>query len=108
MESTDTKETMPEGLHVDDWLDNVDKIWTAEIQYAKFVIGGFRCNATSRGAHYKFMSQFHLFCDYRGKRYRVIGASRMGDIWLTDNFDRELGYQQRVYVNDVSNWGAQP
>lgn len=49
-----------------------------------------------------------LFCTYQGQRFRVTGASRLGDVWLSPDFAQENGYQHRVDVTDCSQWGAQP
>ena len=40
--------------------------------------------------------------------YRVIGCSRMGDVWLTANFTRENGYDHRVDVAELSAWSNEP
>lgn len=44
------------------------------------------------------------FCEYNGKKYRIIGASRLGDIWLTKHFDKDKGYDKRVMINECSNF----
>lgn len=49
-----------------------------------------------------------LFADYKGGRVRVVMASRMGDVGITTNLDVESGYQDRVAVEALSNFGAQP
>jgi len=50
------------------------------------------------------MQEHLLFCIYKMEKYRVIGAGRLGDVWLTKDFNREQGYDLRVYVNECSNW----
>jgi hypothetical protein len=91
--------------HIDEWLDTptFDK---AEC-YAKFVIEYFRRPAWQKLAFATWMQQHRLFCTYEGMRYRCIGASRMGDVWLTADFDRENGYDKRVDVAACSEWSAQ-
>jgi hypothetical protein len=54
------------------------------------------------------MKQHELFCEYEGKRYRVTGASRLGDVWLSADFAREYGYELRVDVEKCSVWGPTP
>lgn len=49
-----------------------------------------------------------LFADYNGKRVRVVMASRMGDVGITDDHSRDMGYQTRVAVADLSNFGDTP
>jgi hypothetical protein len=52
------------------------------------------------------MKQFKLFVDYEGETWRVIGASSLGDIWLTIDFSRENVYDRRVDPDftKFSNW----
>lgn len=45
-----------------------------------------------------------LFADYKGKRIRVIMASRMGDVGLTYDLKSDRGYSVRVFVEDLSNF----
>lgn len=47
-----------------------------------------------------------LFATYEGKRYRVIGCSRLGDVWLTSNFNKENGYEKRVDVAACTEWSS--
>jgi len=90
---------VPEGkTHVDDWLDAPARN-DAEF-YAKTCLEIARAPAHGRG------TTFRLFCTYGQKRYRVTGASRLGDVWLTENPQRTYGYELRVYVDDLSNWSS--
>lgn len=57
--------------------------------------------------NYDWLNARRLTCDYKGKRYRCIGASRLGDVWLTDRMDTLYGYQHRVDVSDCSNWAIE-
>ena len=45
-----------------------------------------------------------LFCTYEGQTYRVTGASRLGDVWLTLDLCKNQGYEKRVDVADCSDW----
>lgn len=45
-----------------------------------------------------------LFATYRGRRYRVTGCSRFGDVWLHSNKNAEFGYEHRVNVDACSDW----
>lgn len=47
-----------------------------------------------------------LFADYSGKRVRVVMASRLGDVGITSHLGREYGYEKRVAVADLSNFGS--
>lgn len=106
------KRDKPEGfVHVDDFIDNY-----REPAYARFVLNYFRLNAVCMNAFWPFMEEHKLFCTYKdtigeGKqagRYRVTGASRMGDIWLSFDYKREVGYELRVNVADCHEWSGQP
>jgi hypothetical protein len=49
-----------------------------------------------------------LFADYQGKRYRVVMASRLGDVGITTKLDKDHGYEARVPVEDLSNFSETP
>ena len=49
-----------------------------------------------------------LFADHKGRRVRVVMASRLGDVGITENLDAEDGYQKRVVVADLANFGDKP
>ena len=49
-----------------------------------------------------------LFADYQDKRVRVVMASRFGDVGITDNLKADFGYQARVSVDQLSNFGDTP
>ena len=96
---------------VDDWLDSrtnpTDPNYEG-ICYAKWVIAYFRLPAGKQFEQRKFMGGHHLFCTYNGRRYRCTGASRMGDVWLVEDFRRDAGYDIRVYVIQCSGWSDGP
>jgi len=76
-------------------------------RYARWVLNHFSLSAVCKNDFDEFMKDHLLFCDYEGKRYRVTGCSRLGDIWLASDFKREVGYDLRVAVDDCSNWGKE-
>lgn len=45
-----------------------------------------------------------LFATHNGKRVRVVMASRMGDVGITPNLNRESGYADRVLVDKLSEF----
>jgi hypothetical protein len=49
-----------------------------------------------------------LFATYCGRRVRVVMASRFGDVGVTAKLDDENGYQERVPVDALSNFGDAP
>jgi len=46
----------------------------------------------------------NLFADYKGKRIRVVMASRFGDVGITENLNAERGYSARVSVEELTNF----
>lgn len=90
----------PDGpRHVDDFIDAHDSD-----PYAALVLNYFRLPAIDRVRYAPWMKRFALFCTYQGNRYRVTGASRLGDVWLAKDREREAGYDLRVNVDDCSEW----
>ncbi len=84
--------------HIDDWID--DSTGSSEV---KEWFEYFRRPAIEKD--FIWLRKRQLFCTYKnGQRYRCIGCSRLGDIWLTSHFDRENGYDMRVNVDDCSDW----
>lgn len=49
-----------------------------------------------------------LYADYQGTRVRVVMASRLGDVGITTDLGRSSGYQKRVDVADLVNFGDAP
>lgn len=98
-------------MHIDEFLDNPSfsrSKFDGDIHYAKFVLNYFRMPAWMQCEFKPFMKDNLLFCIYQSKQYRCIGASRMGDVWLTSKFENENGYEHRVDFNDCSEWSKQP
>lgn len=94
-----------------DVKDVDDFIWEGvpypddKVAYAAWVLHLMRLPAAQKLSWSKYIDKYKLFCDYEGKRYRVTGASRMGDIMLADKFDSANGYSLRVMPHSCSNWG---
>jgi len=49
-----------------------------------------------------------LFADFEGQRVRVTMASRFGDVGITSNLKAKNGYDKRVFVETLSNFGTEP
>ena len=94
-------------MHVDEFID-CPSVRDASIDYAAWVLSHFRLPAMFRCRFDRFMAEHRLFCAYEGKRYRVTGASRLGDVWLSADFKRDTGYDKRVDVDSCSNWSPTP
>ncbi len=92
--------------HVDDFVSR--PAFEPPVVYARWVLFGFRLPADLKAAFSPYLSHHKLFCDFEGTRWRVIGASRMGDIWLTSKLDSDQGYERRVDLDLCSNWGSAP
>jgi hypothetical protein len=88
--------------HVDDFIGDHDSD-----DYASFFLFLSRLSAFERSRYGRWIGQYKLFCTYQGKRYRCTGASRLGDVWLATNFDRDTGYDLRVDVAECSEWGPE-
>lgn len=86
--------------HIDDFIDDF-----RQDAYTRWMFLHFRLPADQQAAFRPFIQDRKLFCTYEGKRYRVTGASRLGDVWLTTDFKRDHGYDMRVLVSDCSEWG---
>jgi hypothetical protein len=88
-------------LHIDDYLvsPNADPV-------AKRFFDEARKPAYLK--NYEWMKENPLFCTYGGQRYRCTGASRLGDVWLTADFRKDIGYDLRVDVAMCSEWSKTP
>lgn len=94
---------MSDMTHIDEWLDEPAKDESERL--AKEWLEHFRRPAVRKD--YEWLGARVLSCEYRGERYRCIGASRMGDVWLTKDFSRAYGYDLRVGVSNCAAWGME-
>ena len=94
-------------MHVDEFIDNPMRREDGQA-YARWFFSLHRYPAILQGQFHEWMAPFKLFCTWKGARYRVTGASRLGDVWLTSNFERDCGYEHRVDLDECSNWSPQP
>jgi hypothetical protein len=90
--------------HIDEWLDEPAKDENERL--AKEWLEHFRRPAVDKDDDW--LSARVLSCEYLGKRYRCIGASRLGDVWLTKDFSRDFGYDLRIDVAGCSAWQTTP
>lgn len=90
--------------HIDEWIEEVAMSNDENAKYAAFFFHLKRLPAVLRMGFESQTKQFKLFCTYAGEKYRCTGASRMGDIWLTSNFEQEIGYEKRVDVELCAGW----
>ncbi len=98
-------------LHIDKWLDTVMPNTARDNpgeKYARWWFEQARWSATKQYLYSDIRDQFKLFCTFQNERYRVTGASSMGDVWLTKNFSSGSGYDGRVEVAMCSQWSNNP
>lgn len=94
--------------HVDDFIDAPN----SKHDYARWFFAIHRFPAFLSTVFAPFMSQYRLYCTFEGKRWRVVGASRLGDIYLKDPAHalpdaKEWSpfYDKRsVHTNQVTDW----
>lgn len=88
-------------MHVDDFIDD-----PAPDRYAAQWFELYRRPAADR---IREPNHDKLFATYKGKRWRVMGCSRFGDIWLNEtDHGPEYGYVLRVDVALCSEWSPTP
>lgn len=93
--------------HIDDFLDDpMIQFKHPELRYVNFVLSHTRKSASEKGMHAPWMRQFQLFADYEGKTYQVTGASRLGDVFLSEDFKIDAQWSSRVPPDfrKFSNW----
>ena len=91
-------------MHVDEFIDGHFN----EEKYARWCFLLFRLPAVLQADFREFTKKYKLFCTYNAVRFRVTGASRLGDIWLTSDFNQDTGYEHRVDLSECSEWGDKP
>lgn len=77
-------------------------------RYAAWWLYNARLMAAYKIAFQPFLDLFELYCTYKGVRFRVTGASRLGDVWLSKNLEEKTGYDLRVAAADCCAWGWFP
>jgi hypothetical protein len=103
----------PVEQHVDEFTAFGSKKPTDEREpnetYARWVLMLLRLPAIMRSAFAEYIEEYKLFCMYNGEYYRVIAASRFGQILLTKDFEKDTGSAGSdvfTYVNECSGWAA--
>ncbi len=86
--------------HCDDYIDDED---------APLVLRRYLKYARSEAHGLLWAEQPpKLFADHDGQRVRVVMASRFGDVGITVKLDSLYGYEVRVLVAELSNFGNVP
>lgn len=101
---------VPKNIHVDDFIDRMRAPPEKGdgVSYAQFVLLHLRLPAWQKMAFDPFMKNHILYADYKGKRVRINVASRLGDLGITNDLSRTTGYEERVFVNELTNFGPNP
>lgn len=86
-------------------LKNPEKF--GDITYARWVMNQYDVPATLSFDIEKYRKEFPLYCTYQGKRYKYVGHSRLGDVWITSDF-KSTNYELRVSVLDLENFSKEP
>jgi hypothetical protein len=92
--------SVPAGEHCDGYIDDASK----PAPLRKFL------EFARAPAHGALLPKPHpqLYADYEGTRVRVTMASVLGDVGITTDFKREMGYEQRVLLSMLSNFSEKP
>lgn len=95
--------------HIDDWIQSASLSGEPDKRYAAIFFMIARLSGVMAVAFEEaYGPQKPLYCTYQEVRYRCMGASRLGDIWLSADFNRQMGYDKRVDVAECTNWGREP
>lgn len=49
-----------------------------------------------------------LFATLKGKRVRIVMVSRLGDVGITTDLDKDVGYEDRVPLDKLDNFNSEP
>ncbi len=91
--------------HIYDWIEE-PSTYEGEIEAKKYL------NDFCRPAWDKFhdgtdekLANTEIHCTYNGEVFRLVGASRLGDVWIR-KFDEApyVFYSKRVDVDLVTDW----
>lgn len=74
-----------------------------DYEYARYILSTFDVPASLYLDVEQHIHKNKLFAIYEGKKYRIVGLSRLGDIWLTDNFGNTR-YTKRVDITKLSHF----
>lgn len=119
----ETEKLLNEPMHIDEFLAMPGVAMEQEMHYPHFMFSHWRKDAMEKMLHSHYMRNFKLFAEYQlddgtWLSFRVVGASRMGDVWLTPDFESD-NYTRRVDLvlarfrnwrdeaDRMLNWGEQ-
>ena len=100
--SNDVQDVLYHGIHA---LKEDTPLYnnTGDLDYTRYILQMYNCPATVRLHTDDLIKQNKLYCTYEDKTYRVVGFSRLGDLWLTDDF-KSHSYTKRVDIHQCENF----
>lgn len=78
-----------------------------DINYARWVMNQYDVPAILAFDTEQYRKKFPLYCTYHSKRYKYVGHSRLGDVWITSDFNSD-NYELRVSVLDLEDFSEKP
>lgn len=94
------EENQPQPKHCDDYIDD---------ETQPECLRKFLDRAREPGHGHLNAEPFpELYADFEGKRVRVTMASRLGSIGWTENLTQDIGYSNRGWVEQLTNFGDKP
>lgn len=97
----------PGQTHVYDFIDDAYPTKDKNTSYARFVLFYLAAPSSIKYLFTDFMD-CKLFATFNGERYRVTGASTLGDVFITKDFEEWQGYTDRVLINELSEFCKTP
>lgn len=85
--------------HCDDLIGNDET--APSLFYFLFV---HRLPAIEKNQLFRLLGKPHCYASWEGKRVRLVMASRLGDVGITDDLEEESRYIYRVNVDELSNF----
>ena len=84
-------------MHVDEFIDdpNTDNA-------ASWFLMLHRLPAILKCKFESYLKKYSLRCKYEGGKWHIIGASRLGDVWLSKS--GEFPYDKRVDIADCADF----
>ena len=91
-------------MHIYGWLDKFPYGSFTEEEAKVYEFLDFR----TRPACYQYENKdklkgLQVFCVFNDVKNRIVGASRLGDVWLTENLESEK-YDKRVDIEQCSDF----
>lgn len=100
----------PNLSDVYDWLDSTDyidfKTLTDHEVFARAFLELRLLPAHKTTIYDAITDKMIITGEVDGNRYRITGASTMGDVFIHSNIKETCGYVKRVLISDISNWNC--